>query len=302
MSRLFPSPKENIRSRLAAFAQQHPERRVWLRLLEETLHALDEPLWAEAKPWPRREQPAATPLLDGITLAIDGRHAQGWTQRLVRIAVQSEGVGATSLAMTNFSREQTLRLLEAVACYDHGRVQTLAEVLGIDAQALAAVAQLLILPLLQACGRHLASQVSTAWPHGYCPVCGAWPTLAELRGLERTRQLRCGRCGSDWAAAWLRCLYCGEANHQRLGSLCPEGTAETRRVETCITCRGYMKTVTTLQGTPPYGVILEDFATVDLDLVALDRGYTRPERPGYALHLQLRERPGRLQAFFGRNP
>src|SRR4030095_9508813 len=113
-------------------------------------------------------------------------------------AVQSEGAGTASLTVTNFSREHTLLLLEAVACQDYGRIQTLAEVLGIDVQALAAVAQLLVLPLLQACGRHLASQVPAAWPHGYCPVCGAWTTLAELRGLEQARRLRCSRCGGRW--------------------------------------------------------------------------------------------------------
>src|SRR6185369_17576303 len=134
MLRSFPSPREDMRSRLVAFAQQYPEQRVWLRLLEETLHALDEPLWAEAKPWPCRDRLAAAPLLDGITLAIDGRYAHGWMQRLVRVAVQSEGAGTASLAVTNFSREHTLLLLEAVACQDLGRVQTLAEVLGIDVQ------------------------------------------------------------------------------------------------------------------------------------------------------------------------
>jgi hypothetical protein len=34
-------------------------------------------------------------------------------------------------------------------------------------------------------------------------------------------------------------------------------------------------------------VLLDDLTTVHLDVVALERGYQRPERPGYALEARL---------------
>jgi FdhE protein len=98
----------------------------------------------------------------------------------------------------------------------------------------------------------------------------------------------------------LCCPYCGEADHQRLGFLAADNSSETRRVETCASCKGYVKTLATLQATPPYAVTLADLATVDLDVVALERGYTRPERPGYALGICLVDSPPRLRTLFGR--
>ena len=35
---------------------------------------------------------------------------------------------------------------------------------------------------------------------GYCPICGAWPLLGELRGVELSRFSRCAGCGAGWRA------------------------------------------------------------------------------------------------------
>ncbi|MGH7278186.1 MAG: formate dehydrogenase accessory protein FdhE, partial [Candidatus Rokuibacteriota bacterium] len=130
------------------------------------------------------------------------------------------------------------------------------------------------------------------WSQGYCPVCGGWPTLAEARGLERSRQLRCGPCGGDWRTTWLRCPYCGNDDHHRLGSLVPDGGGETRKVETCEGCRGYIKTLATLTPRAGAGVMLEDLATVDLDVAALEQGYERPQPRAVDVRLIPRERRG----------
>jgi FdhE protein len=131
-------------------------------------------------------------------------------------------------------------------------------------------------------------------------VCGAWPTLTEVQGLERAHRWRCGRCGSGWGLAILRCPYCGEADHHRLSSLTLEDSEATCTIATCLTCRGYVKTRMTLQAVPAYAVILEDLATVDWDLVALERGYMRPSHPGYPLRVRLVAPPSRIRTFFGR--
>src|SRR2546428_5300727 len=49
---------------------------------------------------------------------------------------------------------------------------------------------------------------------------------AEYTGLERTRQLRCGRCGTGWAVPALRCVFCSETDHENLGYLAPERSEE----------------------------------------------------------------------------
>jgi FdhE protein len=125
------------------------------------------------------------------------------------------------------------------------------------------------------------------WPAGYCPVCAAWAILAERRGLDRTRQLRCGRCAVEWQIQWLCCVYCGERDHRRLGSLVPEDGGEVLKVEICHTCGGYLKSVATLQRIPAIELLLRDLDTVELDLVAVDRGYGRPPGSGFPLEFCL---------------
>ena len=56
----------------------------------------------------------------------------------------------------------------------------------------------------------------------------------------------------------------------------PDGTGETLKMDTCETCRGYLKSVATLQAIPPFQLLLQDLETVELDLVARERGYVRP--------------------------
>jgi FdhE protein len=296
------NPHSATRTRLDALAHQYPEWRAWLTLLDKTLHTLDEPVWAKVEPRLRNDRPAAAPLLDGAELALDSRRAHVWVLHLFKAAAKGEGPGAASLAAGDINRLDAVALLEAAACQDHTRIQTVATTVCVEARALGAVAQLAVMPLLHACRRQLASQIPSTWTYGYCVVCGAWPTLADLCGLERLRRLRCVRCGGNWEAAWLHCPYCGESDHQRLGFLLPEGSEGTRKVETCTTCKGYVKALTTLQGGPPDMVVLDDLATVDLDLVAIERGYARPERPGYAAQVRLSERPSRLRTFLSRNP
>ncbi|MFL5494306.1 MAG: formate dehydrogenase accessory protein FdhE, partial [Gemmatimonadales bacterium] len=119
------------------------------------------------------------------------------------------------------------------------------------------------------------------------PICAAWPILSERRGLDRTRRLRCGRCAGDWEIQWLCCIYCGEREHERLGSLVLEDGGEKLKVETCASCRGYLKSVATLQGMPGFELLLEDLETVELDLVALGRGYRRPEERGFPIDVRV---------------
>src|SRR5438552_1345771 len=97
---------------------------------------------------------------------------------------------------------------------DRGQMQRTAAVIGqeraarLDALERASPEWRPWVELLRACGRQLQTHIPSGWSRGYCPVCGAWPVLAELRGLERTRCLRCGRCGVDWQRPWLACVYC----------------------------------------------------------------------------------------------
>lgn len=114
------------------------------------------------------------------------------------------------------------------------------------------------------------------WTQGYCPVCGAWPSLSELRGSDPIRYLRCSLCGSDWMYPLLHCPYCKNTDHKRLGYFFIEGNEKKDRIYVCEECKGYLKVFSVLDPIQPELLSLEDLATLQFDIVASDKGYNRP--------------------------
>ena len=260
-----------------------PAWRPWLRLLELALDAAD-PAWEAAVPAAPAGDGTSAPLLHGSTLRVDARRLRRLVRTLLRIAVEGALEGdderaAASLARLRSRRLDVLELVRASIAGDVSAIERIAAATEVEADALAVVAQLGAVPLLQACARRWKDRVSPTRLEGWCPICGAWPTLAELRGLEKNRRLRCGRCAADWPLPVLHCAFCGELHHDNLRSLLPEGEEQTRRVDVCESCKGYLKTVSTLQPLSPRDIALRDLASIDLDLMARERGYSRPPRP-----------------------
>jgi len=81
----------------------------------------------------------------------------------------------------------------------------------------------------------------------------------------------------------LFCPYCGITDHEELVSLVPERSGANSVIEACKHCLGYVKSFTLLQGSQPTKVLLDDLASVDLDVAAVEQGYRRPQGAGYAL-------------------
>jgi FdhE protein len=276
-------------SRLADLERRRPEWRGWLRLLGEARHALEDDRWASVL-LTEAEPSAELPVLHGQTLEIDAARARRLLLRLAAIAASSTASpeeGGASLRDSPPTLAGTVELLEAAVRQERGEIEAIAGTHGVDPNALASVAELAALPLLFSSGRLLAGKLSRSWMKGYCPICASWPILSERRGLDRTRRLRCGRCGGDWEIEWLSCVYCGEREHERLGSLVDAGREEGPKVETCATCRGYLKSVATLQAISHFELRLQDLETVELDLVALERGYHRPSATGLPLDVSV---------------
>jgi FdhE protein len=201
----------------------------------------------------------------------------------------------STLSRIQQKRLNTVDLFTFSLCQNGTWLKETAIDLGVDADALQAVALLAPIPFLQACNRRWAPAISERWMAGYCPVCGAWPAFAEVRGIERRRYLRCGRCGGGWQAQCLSCSYCGMTDHEELTALVPEKSGSHAVIEACKRCLGYVKTFTTLQGSPPAKVMVDDLASVDLDIAALEQGYRRPAGAGYPLEITIVRKPsGRI--------
>ena len=111
------------------------------------------------------------------------------------------------------------------------------------------------------------------WNHGFCPVCGSWPALAEF--VDGHRTLRCSFCAAAWEMTDYCCIYCGESGeHFKLAA--PNEERNDRRLEICLACQGYLKTVDVPALSPFPLLAIYDMETMDLDLAAMEHGYSRP--------------------------
>jgi len=111
------------------------------------------------------------------------------------------------------------------------------------------------------------------WLRSYCPTCGASPAMGQLVGIEpgRVRHLLCGRCGTRWRFRRTGCPFCEITDDHRLAVLDIEGEAGLR-IDYCTSCRGYLKTY---NGQGNETLLLADWASLHLDVLAQDRGLKR---------------------------
>jgi FdhE protein len=257
----------------------HPEWRPLLALIEEALWEVERPEWRDSVPSTPSPRPDPEPLLSRAVLAVASNPIERWVRRVL-VAAAGVGTEAPFVDAATASRIDPRSLFQAAVSQDAGQLAAISQGVGDTRGILDALAPLIAMPLLQACRRAWADAAPATWAHGHCPTCGAWPTLSEIRGLDGGRHLRCRRCGGDWTTEWLLCPFCGERDHTQLSSLVPAGRLERDRVEVCDRCRGYLKTTTTFAPIAPEQVVLQDLATVVLDVAAVERGYRPPKVRG----------------------
>ena len=117
------------------------------------------------------------------------------------------------------------------------------------------------------------------WMRGYCPTCGARPAMAHLAEADasRARRMCCGLCDTRWQYPRTKCPFC-EADAQKLSIVAVEGEGGLR-IDYCPSCRGYLKTYA---GKGDEAILLSDWSSLHLDLVARDRGFERLAASLYA--------------------
>lgn len=265
--------------------RRHPEWGPWLAVVQEVLTETGNPEWDAVVPFRTEAQQNKVPLLATAAITLETRLAHRLLEQLLRIASRSGTPKMATLKPALDAEINTLSVFKASLCQEDEALKRTATALGTDPEAFLAVAALLPVPFLHACNRRWGSSKSAGWIEGYCPTCGAWPAFAEVRGIERSRHFRCGRCGGEWQAHCLLCPYCGMTDHNELTSLVPEKSGAGGVIDACKRCLGYVKTFTRLQGSPPARVLLDDLASVDFDVAAFEQGYKRPEGAGYGLNV-----------------
>jgi len=112
------------------------------------------------------------------------------------------------------------------------------------------------------------------WGKGYCPVCGERPMMAELRGEEGKRMLRCSLCAFEWSFMRVKCPFCENEDQEELGYLSIEGEPNYR-VNFCKQCKAYLKAIDPREIGEEIDIFLglEDVATLHLDVLAEKEGF-----------------------------
>ncbi len=155
------------------------------------------------------------------------------------------------------------------------RTDQVADVFELDRKIFSFLIQSSVRPSIEAGMEQLRGEVdSETWLKGYCPICGSLPSLSLLKEEVGKRYLLCSFCGYQWRTDRLFCPFCNNKDQESLHYFYGEGE-ETHRIDLCDKCHQYIKTIDyrNLQESDP---VLEDLATLHLDLLTTQKGYKRP--------------------------
>ena len=291
--------------RVAALNKARPELAEVLDLQAQLIRAaLTSARPAEAQPFALPREQAAARVREGIPLLheqpaqLDLHFAADLFSRLVNVLQERQDaeLGSRLDALVTAATSGTLdpeRLFGEAFVQHHDHIRELALQAGVEPDLLATLAGQAVAPLLRAYAARLLPMLDRldegmAWQRGYCPICGGWPLIGELRGVELALYLRCAACGTGWRWPRLACAYCGNDDYQSLGTLTIEGE-QRFRISVCNRCGGYLKVCNAFDPPPVELVPLEDAITVHLDVAAIERGYHRPSGSGFVIELAVPE-------------
>jgi FdhE protein len=118
------------------------------------------------------------------------------------------------------------------------------------------------------------------WEHGSCPVCGGAPVVGRLVEKEGYRKLTCSFCRTEYRVKRVLCPYCCEGDSTKLLFFRSEDEPGWR-VETCASCKAYIKTADFREMDRVSVPLLDDLESLALDVLADKEGYVRPTLSGF---------------------
>ena len=153
-------------------------------------------------------------------------------------------------------------LVAAIAAGNRKMLADVAEKNDLDPLVLDFVTGFIVAPVLHGLAAQTASEEGEApwdsgdaWRQGYCPVCGALPTIgwldkpafdeknAFLAGGGGKKHLHCGVCGANWKYRRGACPACGEEGSNVMELLRESGDSYGERLDWCTKCKSYCPVV-----------------------------------------------------------
>jgi FdhE protein len=186
-------------------------------------------------------------------------HAAGTQQPLERLARAHPGQVA----------EWALALLAG----DSDRVASEAQAAGLDPAPAISTLRIAVLAQLEPRSRHRPSIATKMGRPADCPACGTPALLAESRGLEARRHLRCGLCGASWERSRTACPACGEDRPDALVLQTLGDDPRQPQLLDCRVCGLRLPIVPTLERLDAAGLLVAELAVLPL-LLAAEAGDT----------------------------
>lgn len=286
---LMPSSEDAYRgalARLSKLKQTQPELEPLLEYYQALLTAQEQ---TQASFHPdlggldietrRRRNSEGMPLLESEDVKIDWAMFDDLLDRIVQIsrryAEPSSNVATWPAMVASRGRWQD-ELLEGLL-EDKAILDDLAARAGVGLDEFTFLACQAVSPFLAAYAEGLKDVIDDqAWLKGRCPVCGGQPMMAKLEQETGKRLLQCHLCRTQWSFKRLECPFCGNGDQGTLRFFYDQEDP-LYRVDVCDECKAYLKTVDARQTNDEVVPLVENLATVHLDVIAAREGFRKED-------------------------
>jgi FdhE protein len=111
------------------------------------------------------------------------------------------------------------------------------------------------------------------WKKGYCPICGAFPSLARIQEKGGQLRLHCSQCGHDWPFSRVICPYCEHEGQEGMNFFFVEDN-EVESAFVCDQCKRYLITLNHVTEWIDRDPDLSAIALAHLDIMMQERGFS----------------------------
>ena len=110
------------------------------------------------------------------------------------------------------------------------------------------------------------------WSRGYCPVCGAYPTIAVIEEKITRRWLHCSQCGCEWLFSRVLCPYCDHEGQDGMDYYFVEDNPRETAF-TCSRCKRYIVTLKQVGGLRDHDWDISAMSLAHLDVLMQGKGF-----------------------------
>jgi FdhE protein len=158
---------------------------------------------------------------------------RGFPSLQMELLALQKGIGDGTVRLADFYREQNGQEI----------ADGWAETFAVRRQVIDFLLRTAVKPVLEKRRRTVKKLLeASGWDKGYCPCCGAFPSIAVIHEKIPQRWLHCSQCGHDWRFSRVVCPCCSHEGQQEMPYFFVEGK-EQETAFVCAQCKRYLITM-----------------------------------------------------------